>query len=368
MQISSRLHGRKNTGSSARRVIALGALLLAGAAACEPVASPELDPSANVASGGDIGGTVVDLQGQPVAGALVSTPGGAQTTTTPSGSFLLAGLPATSRLAVSVNAPGYDGTTAIYEVRSGVLLTRPIRIQPLAPPVVFPAGAGGTVPITGGGQVVIPANAFPVPPSTPVTVRATYIDPGNPVQFSTAPGDFTGRTFANTSVQIESFGMLSVDVRDPQGQRLDLSPGQQAALQFPASGGTAPGTRPLWRFDALQGIWVEEGQVTVTPTTQNTTVPTLAPLRNVDVPFPPECISVQVLFANLVTPRPNEFVNAAGISYAGGTGGWTNGNGIVQLQVRAASQVLIRSGTAQQQVTTPPAGTLGCPLVATLSF
>ncbi|HEY0015605.1 MAG TPA: carboxypeptidase-like regulatory domain-containing protein [Longimicrobium sp.] len=349
-------------------MLALGALLLGGAAACEQVASPEFEPAANVASAGDIGGTVVNLQGQPVAGALVSTPGGAQTTTSTSGSFLLAGLPATSRLAVSVNAPGYDGTTAIYEVRSGVLLTRPIRIQPLAPPVVFSAGAGGTVPIAGGGQVVIPANAFPVSPATPVTVRATYIDPGNPVQFSTAPGDFTGRTFANNIVQIESFGMLSVDVRNPQGQRLDLSPGQQAALQFPASGGTAPGTRPLWRFDALQGIWVEEGQVTVTPTTQNTTVSTLAPQRNVDVRFPPECISVQVLFSNMVTPRANEFVNAAGISYAGGTGGWTNGNGIVQLQVRAASQVLLRSGTAQQTVTTPAPGTLGCPLVATLAF
>jgi hypothetical protein len=352
-------------------MLALGAMLLGGAAACEQVASPEFEPAANavgVASVGDVGGTVVNLQGQPVAGAVVSAHGGIQTTTSASGSFLLAGLPVTARLPVSVSAPGYDGTTAIYEVRSGVLLTRPIRIQPLAPPVVFPAGAGGTVPIAGGGQVVIPAHAFPVSPATPVTVRATYIDPANPVQFSTAPGDFTGRTLTNNIVQIESFGMLSVDVRNPAGQRLDLSPGQQATLQFPASGGTAPGTRPLWRFDASQGIWVEEGQVTVTPTTQNTTVTTLAPRRNVDVRFPPECISVQVLFSNMVTPRANEFVNAVGVSYAGGTGGWTNGSGIVQLPVRASSQVLVQSGTAQQTVTTPTPGTLGCPLVATLAF
>lgn len=360
---------RRDNHRNAARVLALGALLLGAAAACEQVASPEFDPAANVASGGgDIGGTVLNLQGQPVGGARVSTPGGAQTTTNPAGEFILPGLPATSRLAVSVDAPGYDGTTAIYEVRSGVLLTRPIRIQPLAPPVVISAGAGGTVPIAGGGQVIIPANAFPVSPGTPVTVRATYIDPANPAQFSTAPGDFTGRTFSNAMVQIESFGMLSVDVRDPQGQRLDLAPGQQATIQFPASGGTAAGTRPLWRFDPQQGIWVEEGQVTVTPTTQNTTVPTLAARRNVDVPFPPVCISVQVLRPDMITPRPNQFVNASGISWAGGTGGWTNGNGIVQLQVRSASQVLIQSGPAQQQVATPPPGTLGCPLVTTLAF
>lgn len=70
---------------------------------------------------------------------------------------------------------------------------------------------------------------------------------------------------------------------------------------------------------------------------------------------------MQVLFPDMITPRANEFVNASGISYAGGSSGWTNGNGIVQLQVAAASQVLIQSGTPQQQVTTPPAGTLGPP-------
>lgn len=365
MKLSWRRDGRL---AAARGLAA--ALLLGGGAACEPVASPEIAAAANVASTtGDIGGTVVNLQGQPVAGAVVSTPDGAQTTTTPTGAFTLSSLPATTRLAVSVDAPGYDGTTAIYEVRAGVLLTRPIRIQPLAPPVVLPAGAGGSVPIAGGGQVIIPPNAFAgAGPGTPVTVRATYIDPTSPTQFSTAPGDFTGRTFSNALVQIESFGMLSVDVRDPQGQRLDLAPGQQAVLQFPGRGGTAPATRPLWRFDTQQGVWVEEGQVTVTPTTQNATVTTLALRRNVDVPFPPVCISVQVLQPDMITPRPNEFVNATGVSYAGFTGGWTNGTGTVQLQVRSASLVLIQAGPAQQQVPTPPPGTLGCPLVTTLAF
>ncbi|HEX6373180.1 MAG TPA: carboxypeptidase-like regulatory domain-containing protein [Longimicrobium sp.] len=364
----SRHDRRSNPPSNAVRMLALGMLLLGGAAACETVASPELTPSQNLTDGGSIGGTVLDLDGRPVAGARVRTAGGAETVTDPEGGFRLSGLAATPRLAVTVEAAGYDGTTAIYEVRTGAELSRPIRIQPLAAPVVINSGSGGAVPFQGGGQVLIPANAFPVAPGTPVTVRATYIDTSSPTQFSTAPGDFTGRTFGGTEEQIESFGMLSVDVRDPQGQPLELNPGQQAVIQFPVRGGTGAATRPLWTFDPQQGVWVEEGMVTVTPTSQDATVPSLAPRRNVDVPFRPVCISVRVLRTDKVTPRPNQWVSATGISYAGFTQGWTNGNGVVQLQVRSSSQVLLQSGPAQQTVNTPPAGTLGCPGVATLIF
>jgi hypothetical protein len=368
MKITWSRHGLRNIHPvHAVRTFALGMLLL-GAAACEPVASPEFTRSDNLTQGGAIGGTVLTVGGQPLAGALVSPAGGTPTTTDGAGNFSIQGLAPAARLAVTVTATGYDATTAIYEVRAGVQLDRPIRVQPLAPPVVINAGTGGTVGFSGGGQVVIPANAFPVAPATPVTVRATYIDTNSPTQFSTAPGDFTGRTFGNTLEQIQSFGMLSVDVRDAQGQPLDLAPGQQAVIRFPLRGGSGVATRPLWNFDPQQGIWVETGTVAVTATSQDATVSSLAPRRNVDVPFPPVCITVQTLQSNQVTPRPNQFVTATGISYAGFTQGWTNTSGLVQLQVRSASQVLVQAGPAQQTVNTPAPGTPGCPLVSTLSF
>lgn len=363
MKLSWRRHDRQSA-----RAFALGILLLGGAAACETVATPEIDPAQNVVDGGSISGQVLSLDGRPVPSALLRA-GNLQAVTDAEGFFRISGLAATSRLAVNVEAPGYDGTTAIYEVRTGADLSRPIRVQPLAAPVTIQAGQGGAVPIAGGGQVIIPSNAFAgVPATDPVTVRATYIDTNDAAQFSTAPGDFTARTFSGQSVQIESFGMLNVDVRNAQGQRVDLAPGQQATIQFPLRGGTGAATRPLWTFDTQQGIWVEEGSVTVTQSSQDVNVNTLAPRRNVDVPFRPVCISVRTLRADKITPRPNQFVTATGISYAGATQGWTNPQGVVQLQVRAASQVLIQSGPAQQPVTTPPAGTTGCPLVATLAF
>jgi hypothetical protein len=369
MQIHWSRNNRRITRPTPQVMWALAALMLGGAAACESVSSPEFAPSANLTQGGAISGRVLNLEGVPVAGAVIRTPGGAETVTGPAGTFQLGGLAATPRLAVSVQAPGYDGTTAIYEVRSGATLDRPIRVQPLAPPVVISAGAGGSVPIAGGGQVVIPANAFAgVSAGDPVTVRATYIDTQNPAQFSTAPGDFTGTDLAGNPVRMESWGMISVAATGPSGQPVDLAPGQTANIEFPQRGGTGVPTRAVWTFDPAQGTWVEETTAVVTPTTINVTVPTLAPRRNLDTPFPPVCIAVRVLQADNVTPRVNEYVAATGITYAGFTQGWTNTSGVVQLLVPANSVTDIKTGPTVQPVSAPAAGTPGCPLVATIPF
>jgi hypothetical protein len=369
MQIYWSRNSRRITRPTPRALCTLAVLMLGGMAACETVSSPEMAPSANLTQGGAIGGRVLNLSGLPVPGAVVRVPGGAETVTDPAGNFKLGGLAATQRLAVRVEAPGYDATTAIYRVRNGALLARDITVQPLAPPVTLSAGAGGSVPIAGGGQVVIPANAFAgVSPGDPVTVRATYIDTQNPAQFSTAPGDFTGIDFAGNTVRLESFGMLSVAATGPSGQAVDLAPGQTATIQFPLRGGTAVTTRAVWTFDAVQGTWVEETAAVVTAATIDVTVPTLAPQRNVDTPFPPVCIAVQVLRADNVTPRVNEYVAASGISYAGFTQDWTNTSGLVQLQVPALSQTAVKTGGLVQTVSAPPLGNPGCPIVASFAF
>ncbi|HYW11049.1 MAG TPA: hypothetical protein VE871_03805, partial [Longimicrobium sp.] len=285
------------------------------------------------------------------------------------GQFRISGLPVTPRLAVTVEAPGYDGTTAIFAVRSGAELRRPILIKQLPAATVIAANTGGTVTFAGGGQVDIPANAFAgVAPGAAVSVRASYIDTQDPAQFSTAPGDFSGITTTGAPVQIESFGMINVIATDAQGQRLDLAPGQQATIRLPLRGGTAVPTRALWTFDTQTGNWVEVGTATVTPTSIDATVSTLAPRLNVDTPFAPRCISVQVFKLDGVTPRPNEFVTVNGVTYAGFTQGWTNPAGVVQLQVPSPSQVLVKAGSQQQGVPTPPPGVPGCPFVASFSI
>jgi hypothetical protein len=362
---------RRSVPNSARAACALGVLLLAGVAACEQASSPVLRTAENTAATGfgGIGGTVVTPSGAPVPGARVRTAEGAEATTDAAGRFRLSGLRVTDRLPVTASAPGFDASTKIFRVRAGVELRRPIPIQPLAPAVVINSATGGTVPFQGGGQIVVPANAFAgVAAGEPVTIRANYVDPANTEQFSTASGDFTGRTFGGESVVLESFGMNSVQATNAQGQPVDLAPGATALVRFPLRGDpTVPG-RQVWTFDEATGTWVEEDTAIVTPTSIDIPVSTLAPRRNLDSPFQPICIEVQVLRTDKITPRPNEFVNVQAVSYAGAGGDWTDNAGLVQFQVLSSSQLQITAGTASALVTTPPMGTPGCPRVATLVF
>lgn len=360
-------HPAPRTGHTLVRLFALGGLVLGGVAACEAVAEPEAVGRSSVTSQtGSIGGAVSNLLGQPVAGATVRTSTGAVTVTNGAGSFLIHGLSARERLPVTVEAPGYVSTTKVYSVVAGQTLTRPIRLQPEAAPVVIQAGNGGVVPFGGSGQVVIPPNAFAgVSPGSAVTVRATYLDSSDPAQVSTAPGDFTAITFSGSNVRLESFGMLQVDARNAQGQRVDLAPGQQATLRFPIRGTLS--SAGFWNFDPQQGTWIEEGRVTVSGNTMNTSVTSLEARRNVDVPIQQVCVRLRVLRSDNVTPRPYEFAGVTGISYSGFTQGWTDGQGMVTLNVRASSQVRAEAGPVSQTVNTPGPGA-PCPVIATLAF
>jgi hypothetical protein len=363
------IHSRQAVPRNTRALLALGALLLGGVAACEQVASPDVQPSLNVAAGGGIGGTVADLRGLPVAGASVRTATGVQSITDAAGRFTIPGLEATDRLPVTISASGYVPTTRIYQVRAGVVLQQPVRIQPRAQPVVIIAGQGGTVPFQGGGRIILPPRAFAgVADDEPVRIQATYIDPADSVQFSTAPGDFTAVNFAGENVRLESFGMSNIVATGAQGQPVDLAPGQTAQIEFPVRGGTAAATRGLWTFDAQQGTWVESGTAQVTGTSINVRVPSLGPDLNLDIEVEVACIEVRVLRRDRVTPQPNVYVTANGVSYAASTANWTDANGLVQLPVAASAVVNLSAGTAQATVNTPPAGTPGCPRVATLVF
>lgn len=369
MKISWRRADQRSAGANAVRVFALGVLLLGGVAACETVASPDISHSENTAATGAIGGTVVDLSGAPVPGASVRTASGAEAVTDAAGRFRITGLGVTDRLPVTASAPDYQPTTKLYRVRAGVELRRPIRIQRKAPRVVINSSTGGVVPLGNGGEIEIGANAFEgVAEGEPVTIRATYIDTENPEQFATAPGDFTGRTFSGEPVVLESFGMSAVEATGAAGQPVDLAPGREAVIRFPTRGDPTVPVRQLWTFDERTGQWVEAGEGRVTPEFIETRVNTLAPQYNLDSPFQPICIEIQVLRLDKVTPRPNEFVDVTALSYAGNGGDWTDAAGLVQFQVLSSSQLQITAGPAQQIVTTPPAGTPGCPRVATLVF
>lgn len=358
------------TGGSVWRMGALAALVLVGAVGCEKaVTSASSVPSAAELAAeetGTIRGRVVDQNGNPVPGATVRTPDGRVVVTNANGEFEITGLAPTDRLAVTVEAPGFTSNTAIYQVVAGQTLSREIRVLRRPPPVRITAGVGGVIPFAGSGRVSVPAYAFAgVAPGEIVNVQVSYFDPRNPVQLSASPGNFAAVTATGETAQLETFGEIDIRATSAQGTPLDLAPGQRVRVNFPDTDGPALAPRGLWTFDTTRGVWVAAGNTTVArDSTIVADLTTIRPTWNVDDVINTVCIQVQVLDAAGL-PRAFQYVTGTGASYWGFSDTFTDANGIATLYVRSNSQVTLAAGPASITVATP---SVGCPLVATLSF
>ena len=99
-----------------------------------------------------------------------------------------------------------------------------------------------------------------------VTAEAVYLDPDNDSFASEMPGDLSAIRIDQSAAQLISWGMVSVDLKGDQGQKLEMAPGKKATLTFPVpdkfKNEAAPATIPLWSFNETTGLWEEEGVAT----------------------------------------------------------------------------------------------------------
>lgn len=144
---------------------------------------------------------------------------------------------------------------------------------------VFPAIANKTLTLTTNTEtetmtVELPANGFVTESGLAyggaVKVLAGYLDPDDekfPIQM---PGDLSAVRTDATPAQLVSYGMVGVELKDLSGNKLQLAPGKTATLTFPVpdkfKNGTLPQTLPLWSFDDVTGLWVEEGDAALNGT------------------------------------------------------------------------------------------------------
>ncbi|HST63411.1 MAG TPA: carboxypeptidase regulatory-like domain-containing protein [Longimicrobium sp.] len=359
------------TRYSAWRALAIAGLVLGAAAACERVATdPGAGGSANLSApgSGSIGGKVVALDGSPIAGAVVSIPGGPSAVTGANGSFSIGGLAPAGRLGVDVSATGFAPTARIYAVVAGQTLSRDIGLIPQGAPVALVAGQGGEVRFSDGGLIEVPANAFEgVSPQEPIFVRVSYFDPADAASFRQAPGDFSGIEADGSASVLESNGMWSVSVTNARGTELNLREGQALRSSLPsrqarlAGGGTGPvGPEPveewgLYVWDTSRPGWVfvsstsETAQRTFTQSGRN---------YNIDRRTSSSAMTVRA-FDALGNPLPNRSITVSAVSYFGGAEAWTDANGFATLQLGASQQVSVLSGTGPVAVTTAPVGGSG---------
>ncbi len=94
-----------------------------------------------------------------------------------------------------------------------------------------------------------------------VSVSGNWIDPSSEQLLQLTPGDLTGINLDNQRVMLSSLGMLGVELRGDNGEELNLLPGTTAEIKFEVPDeliSEAPSTIPLWSFDEIEGVWIEE--------------------------------------------------------------------------------------------------------------
>ncbi len=118
-----------------------------------------------------------------------------------------------------------------------------------------PNGALISIPpngISSGGQLY----------SGEVNISFRHFPPEEEITYAYMPGALIAVNALQELQILKTFGMVAVELTDPQGNELNIADGSSASIKFPLQSeslATAPEEIPLWHFDEQNGLWVEEG-------------------------------------------------------------------------------------------------------------
>ncbi len=228
------------------------------------------EPTIITTSLGDVAGLVLDEEGKPLADAFVQL-GNQQTNTNEFGVFLLEEAELNSQATyLTVQKDGYfQGSRTFVPTENA---RQNVRIQLLKKTQAgsFQAAQASTIEVEANTNIqfqsngIIDANGNPY--QGEVVVFAQRLDPLASNLSDIMQGNLTGLNADNQRVALSSFGMLAVELESPSGESLQLALDSPATIEFEVPSelqGVAPATIPLWHFDEIQGIWLEEGEATL---------------------------------------------------------------------------------------------------------
>ena len=254
------------------------------------------------------------------------------------------------RILVHVEATGFAETFQITRVTPGETAVLDLQLLPIAVTVSLNVATGDTVDVPNStAQVIIPPSGL-VPilggiPAETVNVSLTPINPADDVNLM--PGDYTGVLAAGGSpVSIESFGALLVDIQDADGRRYSLAEGQSSIIRIPLGtlSSSPPPIIPLFYFDETNGLWVEEGEATLTgvaPDQYYEGTVTHFSFWNADIAMDTIFVSGCVLDSRGQAVA-NIRVTSTGIDYSGSASARTDASGNFSVAIRSDSQATIK--------------------------
>ncbi|HEU5164497.1 MAG TPA: hypothetical protein VFU29_03100 [Chitinophagaceae bacterium] len=213
---------------------------------------------------GTVQGVITDLNNSPLSNATV-TGGTATATSDASGKFTLSKVQFSSNtVVVIVTKNGFFEGSKNFASSNNTVSNVKIQLIPKTVLGTIAASSGGDITLPGGGSINFSpgfvtasnGNAY----SGNVSVSAHYFNPSDPNFSAYTPGDLKAAGFNNPQGALQSFGVVTVEMDDASGNKLQLAAGNKATVTLPtALQGKAPLYVPLWYFDATKGAWKQDG-------------------------------------------------------------------------------------------------------------
>jgi hypothetical protein len=214
-----------------------------------------------------VSGFVTDENDAAVNGAAVSA-GNMNTITDKYGYFEIRNVQVIKEAAVvTVNSPGYFKGIKTYIASDGKAAFFRIKLLPKTNTGTIESVAGGSVTLTNGLTVTLPANAI-INAGTnavytgQVNIAVKWIDPTANDMNRIMPGDLRGIDNNGAAKILTTYGMAAIELTNSSGDLLQIAAGKKATVSFPipaSIAGNAPASVPLWYFDETAGLWKEEG-------------------------------------------------------------------------------------------------------------
>lgn len=212
----------------------------------------------------DFKGKIVDENSNPIAGVTI-TMAGMTTTTDADGKFTLNGVSVLERFAyLTAEKAGYlKGSRAVIP-HEGVTDMN-IMLLPMNVTETFESGEPHNVLLPNNVKIAFDG-AFMTENGTAyngdIDVIVNHLDAADPNVFVKMPGALLGQRTDGTISGMETYGMVNVELRGDNGEKLQIMTGHTAEVVLPIAPNqldTAPATIPLWHFNETSGMWEEQG-------------------------------------------------------------------------------------------------------------
>lgn len=215
---------------------------------------------------GDLTGLVSNEWGSPVRGAEVRL-GDLYTTTNQFGFFIFKDVDLNARGSlVRVNDENYfPGSRRLFAVDDAVNQVKIVLIRRMFS-YYFDSQVGAEIMINGDAKILFAPNSIQTSDGTPYTgtvkVAARWLDPEALSTTDQMPGNLQGITKESEEVVLGTAGMMVVELKGVNGEKLNIRDGYKATIAMPVPSSllpNPPASVPNWSYNEEFGVWVEEG-------------------------------------------------------------------------------------------------------------